>query len=334
MDTMRRENEGLGEVIRSLRSLLEEIGEPPSRERFEARRPELARGLDSLAEVERHYLRKEYQVFPVLERHGVEAPPKVMWAIHDDIRAALKEVRGALDKGDAGGVASAAPALLRQVEDMVYKEEKILFPMCLDVFSEEDWSKVREGEGEFGYALIDPPSAGAGAAVAGGDRTEVQPAAERAEVRPAGDPAEVRPAGDSEVRSAGIHLDTGLLTEDQLRLVLAHLPFDVTFVDENDEVRFYSEGDRIFPRSPGVIGRKVQNCHPPKSVHVVERILQAFRRGTKDVAEFWIEFGARFVHISYFAVRGKERTYRGVLEVVQDVTQIRKLEGQRRLLDW
>jgi DUF438 domain-containing protein len=130
-------------------------------------------------------------------------------------------------------------------------------------------------------------------------------------------------------------LDTGTLGAEQLNLLLTHLPLDVSFVDENDEVRYYSATpERIFPRSPGVIGRKVQNCHPPKSVGTVERILAAFKAGRKDHADFWIQMRGRFLHIRYFAVRDAQGAYRGCLEVSQDVTEIRALEGERRLLDW
>jgi DUF438 domain-containing protein len=129
-------------------------------------------------------------------------------------------------------------------------------------------------------------------------------------------------------------LDTGLLSLEQINLLLRALPVDVTLVDENDEVRYYSDGrERIFPRSPGVIGRKVQNCHPPKSLELVNRILREFREGSREVAEFWIELAGRFIHIRYFALRDAAGRYRGTLEVTQDVTGIRKLEGQRRLLD-
>ncbi|MBP1769029.1 MAG: hypothetical protein H6P98_3144 [Candidatus Aminicenantes bacterium] len=132
-----------------------------------------------------------------------------------------------------------------------------------------------------------------------------------------------------------MELDTGALTPEQVNLLLKNLPVDVTFVDESDTVRYFSAGaERIFPRSPGIIGRKVQNCHPPASVHVVSRILEAFRTGERDVAEFWIQSRDRFIHIRYFAVRDKTRTYRGCLEVSQDVTVARSLQGERRLLDW
>ncbi|RJO63062.1 MAG: DUF438 domain-containing protein, partial [Myxococcales bacterium] len=114
-----------------------------------------------------------------------------------------------------------------------------------------------------------------------------------------------------------------------------HLPLDLSFVDENDEVRYYSGGEeRIFPRSPAVIGRKVQNCHPPKSLDMVNRILDAFRKGEREVAEFWIPFHGRFVHIRYIALRDAKGAYRGTLEITQDVTAIRELQGERKLLDW
>jgi DUF438 domain-containing protein len=190
---------------------------------------------------------------------------------------------------------------------MVFKEEAILFPMCLDLFDDASWAEVRTAEAEIGYALVQPG-------------TGWQPEA-----------TTERPAAPSLARLA---LDTGLLSLEQLNLVLGHLPVEISFVDEHDEVRFYSGGEhRIFPRSPQVIGRKVQNCHPPKSQHVVARILEDFRAGSRDSAEFWITVAGRMVFIRYFAVRDAERRYRGTLEVTQDVTLIRELEGERRLLD-
>ena len=142
-------------------------------------------------------------------------------------------------------------------------------------------------------------------------------------IKPAGKPAPL------------LDLDTGALSLELINLVLTHLPVDVSFVDDRDTVRYYSANkDRIFPRSPGVVGRKVQNCHPPKSVDVVSKILAAFKAGTRDEAEFWIETGGKFIHIRYFAVRDAAGRYRGCLEVSQDVTRIRALKGQKRLLDW
>ncbi len=120
-----------------------------------------------------------------------------------------------------------------------------------------------------------------------------------------------------------------------MNLLLRNLPLDVTFVDENDEVRYYSATpERLFPRSPGIIGRKVQNCHPPDSVHVVTRILDSFRSGEKDVAEFWLRLGDKLAHIRYFAMRDASETYRGTLEVSQNIAPIQALSGERRLLEW
>ena len=137
------------------------------------------------------------------------------------------------------------------------------------------------------------------------------------------------------MNDSSLSLDTGQLSVEQINIMLKHLPVDVSFVDASDELRYYSDTpQRIFARTPAVIGRKVQNCHPPKSVHVVQKIIDAFRAKEKDTAEFWIELKGRFIHIRYFAMRDKEGNYRGTLEVSQDVTEIRKLEGERRLLDW
>ena len=137
------------------------------------------------------------------------------------------------------------------------------------------------------------------------------------------------------MNDSSLSLDTGQLSVEQINIMLKHLPVDVSFVDASDELRYYSDTpQRIFARTPAVIGRKVQNCHPPKSVHVVQKIIDAFRAKEKDTAEFWIELKGRFIHIRYFAMRDKGGNYRGTLEVSQDVTEIRKLEGERRLLDW
>ena len=220
-------------------------------------------------------------------------------------------------------------ALAKMVDDMVTKEEQVLHPMAMDTLNDAEWAQIRAGEDDIGYAFI--------ADVPGGRRRRGRRRRRRGRRRLAG-------AGGRRAAAAGqagaaspaglLALNTGGLSLDELNLVLGVLPVDFQYVDEHDRVRFYSEGHRIFPRSPGVIGRKVQNCHPPASVHKVQQILDAFRAGEKDAAEFWIEIQGKFLHIRYFAVRDEARAYRGVVETVQDVTGIRALEGQRRLLDW
>jgi DUF438 domain-containing protein len=317
MDTFQRENQALLQITASLRKVAGAIGEPPDDAAWARLRGALGDTVERLAEIDKHYLRKENQLFPFLEDHGVEGPSKVMWAIHDDIRALIKQARQTIADDDAGLAVSTCLALAKMADDMVTKEEQVLHPMAMDTLSDAEWVQIRAGEGDIGYAFLDgvpewPTVATAGAAGAAAADDQAGAAS---------------PAGL-------LALNTGGLSLDELNLVLGVLPIDFQYVDEHDRVRFYSEGHRIFPRSPGVIGRKVQNCHPPASVHKVQQIIDAFRADEKDSAEFWIDIQGKFLHIRYFAVRDEARAYRGVVETVQDVTAIRALEGQRRLLDW
>ncbi len=306
LHTYLADNRVIGELLDRLGRLAAEIGRGGDRDRALKRAEPL---LDRLLGLENHYRRKENQLFPLLERHGVSGPTQVMWGVHDEIRKALAGLRAAIDVGDAERFAAEAPVAARDGAEMIYKEEKILFPLSLQTLDEEEWAEVRRGEDELGYELAEP----AAPWPAGGDRGRSEKGAAR----------------------GLLPLKTGELSLEQLDLMLTHLPVDLSFVDDNDEVRFYSEGpERIFPRSPAVIGRKVQNCHPPGSVHVVQSILDSFRSGERSVAEFWIRLHGRFVQIRYFAVRDRAGAYRGCLEVSQDVTAIRKLEGERRLLQW
>jgi len=307
--TFRLENDALRQVVAEMEALLAELEGGK-----EVEWGKLERTLQSLQEVENHYLRKEYQLFPYLEKHGITGPTKVMWATHDDIRALFKQVQNALAARNRDMVLAEGKRLLEAMSDMFYKEEKILFPMALETLSEREWAEIKDGELSIGYTLVTPGE-------------DWQPSEEVL--------AELKESTGPGAGKELLKLDTGVLTPEQLNLILTHLPFDITYVDEKDKVRYYSQGkDRIFPRSPGIIGRSVQNCHPPASVHVVNKIVAAFKEGTKDVADFWLETGGRFIYIRYFAVRDQEGKYRGVLEVVQDVTGIRQLEGERRLLQW
>jgi DUF438 domain-containing protein len=268
---------------------------------------------EELLEVEKHYARKENLLFPHLERHGVTGPSQVMWAKDDEIREMLSALRRALTEEEAGlpewklvGELVAAP-LARAVREMIFKEEKILLPMSLTKLAPDEWKAIHREAPRFGYCLIEP-----------GDMDAEGP-------EPGGRVAQE--AGD------GVAFETGRLSVEQARALFSTLPVDLTFVDDDDRVAFYSEGrERIFARTPSIIGRKVQNCHPPASVHVVQQILDDFRSGRQNVAEFWITLHGRFVHIRYFAVRGDEGRYVGTLEVTQDLTPLRALEGERRLL--
>jgi DUF438 domain-containing protein len=275
---------------------------------FTQEKDKLLDALDRLSQIDIHFLRKENQLFPILEAKGITGPSKVMWALHDDIRGFIKDVRKRVTDNKMEPVAIAA--LVKMVTDMIYKEEHILFPMALETLSEEDWAKARKGEEEIGYSWIKP----------------------QADWNPLVGSSQLAHLSE---KVGSLNLDTGQLTPDQVNLMLTHLPIDISFVNEQDEVAYYSASpDRIFPRSPGVIGRKVQNCHPPKSMGMVQKILDEFHTGNKSSADFWIQMQGRFLLIRYFAMRDSEGKYRGCLEVSQDVTEIKKLEGQKRLLDW
>jgi DUF438 domain-containing protein len=289
-----------------------------------------------------HYTRKENQLFPYLEAKGFDAPSKVMWGKHDEIRAVFKEAEEARASGDGAALGRAASRLAGKVSKMFFMEERILFPTALRKLEEKDWIAIRRGESAIGYAWItpggawdpdiaesklpEPPAPGAA-------RTDAR-SSEANESRSDSNGMDAALPAPAEMPGA-VRLGEGWLNREQIDLMLKALPVDVSFVDEHDRVLYYSDGaERIFPRSPGVIGRDVHNCHPPKSVHIVTKILEAFKKKEKKEAEFWIEMGGKFIHIRYYPVYGRDGAYAGTVEVSQDVTGIRALQGQRRLLDW
>lgn len=302
--TFMLENRAAENIMNKLESVCNLI-EGNGADEFEKYSGNLVKLLSSLIKIDIHFLRKENQLFPHLEKIDISGPTQVMWALDDDIRSMLKKSEKELrDKNPYSFIISIKEAV-QTIRDMIYKEEHILFPVAIERISEATWNEIREGEHEIGYAWIEPLDL----------------------------PQKKSPA--LSVRDEGqINLDTGTLSIKQVNLVFKHLPVDISFVDADDTVRYYSATEeRIFPRSPAVIGRKVQNCHPPKSVHVVKQILDDFRSDKRDTAEFWIQLQGKFIHIRYFAVRDGSGAYTGCLEVSQDVTGIRSLEGEKRLLD-
>jgi DUF438 domain-containing protein len=310
--TFKYENFAAGEVLTLLEAAVRDLPSENGWTRAQMH-------LEQLAELDKTYRRKENLLFPYLERHGVSGPSSVMWGIHDDIRAQFKTLRRAIDERDQTQVAEVLPSMAEAIRRMFYKEENILYPTALRVLSDAEWVAIRDQSDEIGYCLIRP-----------GDQW--QPAVAATSVADVAGAETAAPA----VLAAGaqLPLDTGTLTPEQVNLVLKHLPIDVTFIDETDSVRYYSQGpDRIFDRTPAIIGRSVQNCHPPQSVHVVNELLEAFRSGERSSAEFWIQMAGKFVLIRYYAVRDEEGRYRGTIEVTQDIAPLRALEGERRLLD-
>ena len=320
--TFRAENEAAARVLDALREALQALKATPGEDQFAQARARL----QELREYEKHYLRKENILFPYLERHGFTGPSSVMWAIHDDVRAGWKTLDGLLAAGP-GDDPVAFNARLDEVfeplstaiREMFYKEENILFPTALEKLSEDEWVAVRAQEPDVGYCYVEPGS-------------QWSPETVPLEAAP--------PPVETEAETEGLlQLDTGMLTVQEVNRLLNHLPVDISYVDKEDTVRFFSQaGERIFPRSPAIIGRRVQKCHPPASLRRVQTILDDFRAGRRDEAEFWIQVppagvGGKFIHIRYFALRDERGEYQGTLEVVQDVTRIRTLEGERRLLD-
>lgn len=316
--TFMKENRASEKIMSEISLLLGRIRQTPAEDIFKVHGRALESLIKRLSEIDIHYTRKENQLFPMLESHHFTGPSQVMWSIHDDIRAYLKKTREAFARKDSLQIEKSLREATQTIRDMIYKEEHILFPASLDMLTEKEWIRVKDGEADIGFAWVVPSKGWPQEIIE--DLDETVP----------GKPAEVL-----EDVTGALGLETGQMTLEQINLMLTHLPVDLTFVDENDRVAYYSEGpERIFPRSPAIIGREVRNCHPPKSVHLVNKILDTFKSGAKDTAEFWIELGERFIYIRYFAMRDTEGYYRGTLEVSQDLTEIRKLQGQRRLLDW
>jgi uncharacterized protein len=306
------ENREIEKLTGKLKELASESRTDP-----EAALQELHKVLEQLKGVETHYVRKEQLLFPYLERQGFMGPSKVMWGKDNEIRDMLKAAHAAISSARskdtlAAFLENSVSPLIAEVEGMVFKEENILFPAAMEKLSAAEWVEILKESDDVGYAFIEKPK-----------KTQQM-------VR------ELRGVLVEEpvVREDRISLPTGVLGLNELLPLLNTLPFDVTFVDKNDTVRYFSDGkDRIFRRTKAIIGRQVQNCHPPQSVDVVNKILTSFKEGKRDSYEFWINLQGRFVHIRYFAVRSAAGEYLGTMEVTQDVTPIRRLEGQRRLID-
>ncbi len=266
---------------------------------------------------EKHYLREENVLFPTMEKHGVTEPPAIMWMEHNRIRETKKKLHNTVEKWntmpypdfkkrlskDAGPLCSLLP-------DHFFKENNILFPTALQVVTDKEWEDIRREFDEIGYPDFTPTNV----------LTAFQAAAA---------PKTAKPSADT------WQFETGSLSKEEAEAILDTLPVDISFIDKDDRVKYFNKAEkRIFVRTKSVIGRSVQLCHPQKSVHIVNKIIEAFTTGEKNTAEFWITMNSRLVHIRYFAVRNKSGKYLGTMEVTQDLTDLKKIEGERRLLDW
>lgn len=272
---------------------------------------------NQLTDVDKHYQRKEYLIFPYLEQAGITGPPKVMWGKHDEIRDLLK---GSLEVLNTKGItreelSASAELVLRPaakgVAEMVTKEEEILFPMLMDTFTDADWYEVQKQSLDIGFCLYDPP-------------VEWQP-----------EGIESESVNELQKEGAEVKLPSGSLTAEELMAILNTGPFDMTFVDKNDKVKYFTQGEeRIFQRNRAILNRDVRHCHPPASAHIVDKILEDFKSGKETRAPFWIQLNGRFIHIEYFALHNEKGEYLGTLEVSQDLTENRKLEGEQRILSY
>jgi PAS domain S-box-containing protein len=298
-------NEQIDFRLKAIRPLLKEINLNAENQ---SPRNELKAKLEDLCRIDLHYQIKENVLFPLIEKYLPDYRClQVMWSFHDDIRRNLKEALQLLDTAnfDLKKLNRLAGDIFFNIYAIKFREERILFPIITGIIPKNELNALRTESLEIGFPFVQP---------------------------------EIVSTGKSPLKMDlpdEIDLKTGFLTPDQIRLVFNHLPVDITYVDENNKVRYFSTPEkRIFRRTNSIIGRDVKNCHPHESVHVVEQIVEAFRKGEKDKAGFWIRMKDEFILIQYFAVRDEQGNYKGVVEVSQEITEIRELQGEKRLLDW
>jgi DUF438 domain-containing protein len=316
IDVLIQENKALKEVTYEISAILSSLTKDNNNDL-----PEIILRLtgliNQLIDADKHYQRKEYLIFPYLENLGITGPPKVMWGKHDEIRELLngsleilKTKDISLDDLISSSELIIYPAI-KGVEEMIVKEEQILFPMLMDSLSDADWYEIQKQSLEIGYCLYDPPI----------------------KWMPSG--IIVDDLNDTEKQGNNIQLPSGNFSVEELLAILNTLPVDITFVDKNDKVKYFSQNrDRIFQRSRAILNRDVRHCHPPASAHIVDKIVEDFKSGKQDRAPFWINLKGRFIHIEYFALRAENGEYLGTLEVSQDLTDYRKLKGEQRILSY
>lgn len=306
LSLLMQENREVEKIMADMKLVIKQIFNAPDPD-F----PELFQNLrqqhSKLKAYELHYIKKENILFPYIEKAFPQFRClQLMWSFHDDFRRSMKNLETILNSENPvkENLNKELGKLFFVVFPIIFREEQIVFPVAYRAIPAPLWDEMLQQSFEIGYCYLTP---------------------EKSSTK-----------NDQLSSSSGkLNLGTGSLSIEQVILLLNNLPVDMTFVDENDEVSYFSGGKhRIFPRSKAIIGRKVQNCHPPESVHVVNEIVEAFRTGQKDHADFWIQMKGRFIHIRYFAIRDESGNYKGTLEVSQDVTEIRQLSGERRLLDW
>ena len=287
-----------------------------------------------------HLSRKQNQLYPVLEKKGFTRPTTTMWTLDDFIRDEIAECYNLLLEDKEEEFIGKQAELVADVRDLMDKEENILYPTSLEMINEEEFRYMAEGDQEIGFAYISvqadksgnsaSASSSASASTADAPLSGLSSAPGFAE-----ELAGLLGKYGFNNKEEKLNVSTGQLTLEQINLIYQHMPVDLSYVDENELVCFYTDTKhRVFPRSKNVIGRDVKNCHPKASVHIVEEIIKKFRSGEQDKAEFWINKPDLFIYIIYYAVRDENGKFRGVLEMMQDCTHIRSLQGSQTLLTW
>ena len=306
LNTLMRENLAISRIInQEIKPYLQSLDDEESYKN-------LLEGVNHLSQIELHYQKKENLFFPYMEKYGIVAPPQVMWGVDDEIRADIKEIKTLLEQDSKvdSVITQKIEDVMTRVEEMIFKEENIMAPMLLDHLTQEEWKKIADESHGIGFLI--------------------KKVSEWNPVIPTKD-AVVKE--EENVQEGLIKLPSGIFTTEQLTCMLNTLPFDITFVDKDDFVKYFSEGkERTFVRTRSIIGRNVSNCHPPASVHIVEKIVSDFKSGRKDQEDFWIKLGDKFVLIRYYAVRNDQGEYLGVLEVTQDIKEIQQIVGEKRLV--
>jgi uncharacterized protein len=318
VDVFKQENRELLKVIDKAIELLGGLY-AVSETDFKSHALKIQSCFNDLMDVDKHYQRKEYLLFPYLEKKDITGPPKVMWGKHDEIRDQLKACIEILrnpelkksDLQDAEDILFAP--VLKSAADMTKKEEEILFPMCLDLLNTEEWWNIHKQTIEIGFTLYDP----------------------KVEWKPEGLSDESFESAGIQSENGNIQLPSGSFSASEIMAILNTMPVDMTFVDRNDKVKYFTQGNhRIFTRSRSIINRDVRLCHPPGSVHIFEKILDDFKSGRASHAPFWIQMQGKFIYIEYYALRDEKGEYLGTLEVSQDLTGHRSLEGEKRILSY
>jgi DUF438 domain-containing protein len=308
--TFRLENKAIEKLIEDrIKPHIEEFEKAED----EAVAMDLIVDFNELWKIDVHYARKENLIFPYMEKYDITAPPKVMWGVDDENRKLIRDTKALLYHFEydhpTEEILKKAKAAVSGVEEMIFKEENILFPMILDTFNDKEWQSILEESDEFGYVFVTPVH-------------EWKPSEE-----------EPKPA-EAVWLQGQVQFDAGFMLPEEINAMLNVLPIDITFVDKNGKVKYFSQGkERIFARPKTIIGREVKNCHPPASVHIVEKIVEDLRSGKKDHEDFWINLGDKYVLIKYFAVRDEKGEFLGVVEVSQDIKPIQEIKGEKRLAD-